>query len=137
MRLEWRKKFITLGVQERLGMGSNFARGSVMTSNLREPGTPVGSLDDPILTTSNGSSAIFAGSSDLDTYIDVRMNKWLKLRVGYSLIWLGNVATADQAIRFNEVSNSSGGTDPDVGIRFRYSDRVISALTLGGEIMLP
>lgn len=137
MRNELATRFFTIGVQEKFALGSNQVNGDVITSNLREPGTIPGSLDDPELTTSSDRRVVVAPTFDLDVYAKVRMNQWLNFRVSYSLIVMGNLGVADQSIRFNEVTNGSGGTDPAVISRLGFGHRVVSALTVGGEIVLP
>lgn len=137
MRTEWQKGNLTFGVQERIAFGSNIAKTAVHTSNLREPGSIPGTIDDPEWTTSTERRTTFAPSFDLDVYANLQVNRWLSLRVGYNLIWLGGIAAADQSIRFNQISDGMGGTLPDVGSNLNYSNRTVSALTIGGEIILP
>jgi len=137
LRTEWQRGNLTLGMQERMAVGSNIAKTSVYTSNLREPGSIPGTVDDPALTRSFQRSTTVAPTLDLDVYAHIQMNHWLSFRVGYNLIWMGRVAAADQSIRFNEVSDGLGGTLPDVGSSMKYSNRTVSALTIGGEIILP
>ena len=137
LRNELATRFFTVGVQEKFALGSNVVRGSVHTSNLREPGTIPGSLDDPASTSSSERRVVVAPTFDLDVYAKIRMNQWLNFRVGYSLIVMSNLGVADESIRFNEVSDGMGGTLPDVGANLGFGHRVISALTIGGEIVLP
>lgn len=137
MRTEWQRGFLTLGVQERLAFGSNIARADVRTMNLREPGSVPGTIDDPDMTVDQREKTTFAPSFDLDVYARIQVNHWLSFRVGYNLLWLGGIGAADRSIRFNEVSDGLGGTVGDVGANIKYSDRTVSALTIGGEIILP
>lgn len=137
MRNELAWKYITLGVQEKIGLGSNLAKGHVITRNLREPGTVPGSLNDPDFMESTDREYVFAPSFDLDVYASVRVTHWMNFRVGYTLSVLGNVATADRSFTLNEVSDGMGNTTPDVVSNLKFGHRTISALTLGGEIILP
>lgn len=136
MRNELATRFFTLGAQEKFALGSNFARGTVNTSNLREPGTD-GTLDDPAWTVSRDSRMSFAPTFDLDIYAKIPLTPWMNFRVGYNLNVLGNLAVADRSLRLNEVSDGLGGTLPDVTSRLRSGTRVVTALTIGGEIILP
>jgi len=137
LRNELATRFFTIGVQEKFALGSNVVHGSVLTSNLREPGTIPGSLDDPALTSSFQRRVVVAPTFDLDVYAKIRMTQWMNFRVGYSLIVMSNLGVADESIRFNEVSDGLGGTSPDVGVNLGFRHRVVSALTVGGEIILP
>jgi len=137
MRNELALRFVTLGLQEKFAIGSNVVRGTVNTSDLREPGTIPGSLDDPDWTNSTDRRVVVAPTFDLDVYAKIRMTSWMNLRVGYSLIVMGNLGVADQSLRLNEVSDGAGGTIPDVTSQLRFGHRVVSALTVGGEIVLP
>lgn len=137
MRNEIALKYVTFGVQEKIGLGANLAKGHVITRNLREPGTVPGTLDDPDFTDSTDREVVFAPSFDLDVYASIQVTRWMNFRVGYSFSLLGNVATADQSFTLNEVSDGMGNTTPDVVSRLRYGHRSISSLTLGGEIILP
>ncbi len=137
LRTEWEKGFLTLGVQERIAFGSNVARGTVWTNNARDPGSLPSVIDDPDVTTSSQRRVTFAPSFDLDVYANIKMNNWLSFRVGYNLMWMGGLAAADRSIQFNEVTNGTGGTDPDIVSRIRYTNRTVSSLTIGGEIVLP
>ncbi|SFJ39262.1 BBP7 family outer membrane beta-barrel protein [Planctomicrobium piriforme] len=134
-RTEWKKSFLTLGLQERIAMGSNIARGSVSTTNLLQPGTPEGTVPDST-TNSNDRRVVFAPSFDMDVYCNIQMNRWLSFRVGYNLMWIGHTGVADQSIRFNQITTGAGVV-PDVGSSLDFRDRTISALTIGGEITLP
>jgi len=137
MRNEMAFRFLTLGVQEKCALGSNVVRGTAFTSNLREPGTVPGTINDPEYMGSSDRHVVFAPTFDLDVYAKIRINNWMNFRVGYSLNLLGNLGVADRSLRLNEVSDGAGGTTPDVVSQLRYGHRIISALTVGGEIVLP
>lgn len=134
-RNEFKTRWVTLGAEERFGLGSNIIRSEVAVQNVRNPGNPT--ISDPANSTTKARDVIFAPTFDLELYTKVTLTNWCNFRIGWNMVWMGDMGVSDQSIRFNEVSNATGGTDADVSARIGTRNRVISALTIGGEIILP
>ncbi|WP_437205289.1 BBP7 family outer membrane beta-barrel protein [Planctomicrobium sp. SH664] len=145
IRNEFVHRWFTLGVDPKIAFGTNSTRNRVVTSDVRDPGDPavildpVNAVDDPFRSVTNRDEVIFAPTFDLSLYGTVNLTEWLKLRMGWNLIWLGGIQSADRGILFNEVTNPlpPPATTADVVARRGISDRVISSFTVGGEILLP
>jgi len=145
LRTELAHRWFTLGAEPKIAFGTNVARTRVAVSNVRGPGDPAVILDpanavnDPASAVSYQRGTNFAPTFDLALYGSANLTDWLKIRAGWNFIWVGNVAAADQGILFNEVTNPvpPPNTTADVVARRGLSDRVITAFTIGGEILLP
>ena len=144
LRSELSHKFFSVGVEPKVALGGNLIRSQVSVSeNVRAPGDALGAFD-PLLAktdvarTTTDRSFEFSPTIDLGVYANVNLTSWFKLRFGYNLIWLGRLGVADQSIRFNEVTDPlTGLTAGDIVVEPRLRDRVISAVSVGGEIILP
>ncbi|WP_437224405.1 BBP7 family outer membrane beta-barrel protein [Planctomicrobium sp. SH661] len=132
IRNELAFRYVTFGAQEKFGLGTNTAKSTVLYDST------VFNIDpnDPFSSTSKDKQVVFAPTFDLDVYAKVKLTEWMNFRVGYSLMLLGNIAAADRSIRYNAIDDGTTLT-PDVHSKLSYDYRVISALTLGGEIVLP
>ncbi|WP_437185473.1 BBP7 family outer membrane beta-barrel protein [Planctomicrobium sp. SH668] len=130
LRNELAMKYVTFGVQEKFGLGTNNVNANVV-SNLQT----IGDTPDADLRTSQ-RKVVFAPSFDLDVYAKVRVNEWMNLRVGYNLLLMGNLGVADKSIYWNQTGTTDALVN-DIRTNLNYDHRAISSLTLGGEIVLP
>ncbi len=146
-RSEVKQNRFTIGVEPKVALGVGLIRSRVNTQNAREPGDLSGLLNDPNLliddpnsTTSFDRELDFAPSAELNLYAKYDVTEWFKLRVGYNLIWMGRVGSADTSIRYNTISAADPTMTPnqlDFGVDQNVNSRYISAFTVGGEIVFP
>ncbi|MCA9079532.1 MAG: BBP7 family outer membrane beta-barrel protein [Planctomycetaceae bacterium] len=156
LRTEYASRYVTLGVEPKVGFNTNRTSAQVTTGNLRtafldrvvqtdpinnpvDPVLRVGSLNDPVTTTTS-SRTEFSPTFDLGVYAKVHVCEWMNLKVGYNLLWLGNLSTAENNIRYNDDGDRSNvdANTPGVVVRQnQLTDRVIDGFTIGGEILLP
>jgi len=136
IRNEIATRFFTIGAQEKFGLGANNVRTNVVTYNANQT-LPDGVLDGTVYQRSSDSEVIFAPSFDLDVYAKVPLTPWMNFRIGYNLLLMGNIAAADRSIRFDSISDGTGGSSANITSNARTSYRTVSALTIGGEIVLP
>ncbi len=147
LRSEVKQKRLTLGVEPKVALGLGLIRSRVKTQNAREPGDlssilndPNLLIDDPASTTDFDRELDFAPSAELNVYAKCDVTEWFKLRVGYNLTWMGRVGAADTSIRYNTISAADPTMNPDTldfGVKQNVNNRIISGLTIGGEILLP
>lgn len=139
LRSEFVHRWFTLGVEPKVGFGSNHVRARVNTRNARSPGvvvefeevvdpddptappvtvaTPIfldtpADPDVPILASSTNRDLVFAPSVDLGLYVEAHPTDWFTLRFGWNLVWLGQLGVADHGIRFNELTDPADPTNP-------------------------
>lgn len=146
-RSELKTHRITFGVEPKVALGVGLIRSRVNTQNAREPGNlssllqdPNLIIDDPASTTSFDRELDFAPSAELNLYAKLDVTEWMKLRVGFDLLWLGRVGAADRSLHLNTISPVDPTMEPailDFGVDQRLSNRYITAFTVGGEILLP
>lgn len=146
-RSELKQYGFTLGVEPKVAFGVGLIRARVNTQNAREPGDlsplqgdPNLIINDPESTTDFDREFDFAPSAELNLYAKYDVTSWLKLRFGYNLTWMGRVGAADASIRYNTISAADPTTSPNVldfGVDQHVSNRFVSAVTIGGEIIFP
>lgn len=142
--------YLTLGVEPKLVLMSNQVRARVTTNNLRVaaadgleddllvPNRFV-SLTDPTRQTRASDSQVSPGF-DLGLYAKVNLTSWFNIRVGYNLLWLSNLSTAENNVFYNDDGDTvnDATNNPGVVVRqYKFSDRFIDGLSIGGEILLP
>jgi Putative beta barrel porin-7 (BBP7) len=131
-RVEFAHQWVTLGVEPKVGVGINHYDATVQTVDLRDsPFPPV--VDDGV-TTSHLRKDNAATTFDLRTYATVHLNNWFNVRVGWTFVWLGGVARANNVIYYNDLGTS---VPPAVGTRSNPSNLWGSSFTIGGEVVLP
>ncbi|MEW4489270.1 BBP7 family outer membrane beta-barrel protein [Thalassoglobus sp. JC818] len=137
IRSEITQNWLTVGVEPRVAFGIAQVRRRVKAVNVVQPGTLFDASPDPVYTSDRIIQ--FAPSADLNLYAKIDVNRWLKFKVGYNLIWLGRLGTADSSFTLNQISSDDPTLPPtaDVRVKQGFGNAMISALTLGGEIILP
>ena len=141
--------WLTLGVEPKFGLSSNRTSATVRTDNLREafidprtanpPDVRLFSLTDPTTITTSSRTEL-SPSFDLGVYAKLQVNEWLKLKVGYNLLWLGRLSTAENNIYYNDDGDTTDDASNTPGVvvqQTRFTDRVIDGFSIGGEILLP
>jgi hypothetical protein len=138
-RTELRSPYVTLGFEPKIAFGANDYDTRVLTSNLRDfddPNVVDGPLDidDPENVRSSVGRLLFTPTVDLAFYASIRVTDWANLRVGYNLLYSGNIVRADRAIDYND---NGAANPPAVVAQEKPSSLWIQGLTVGGEIILP
>ncbi|MFG0334425.1 MAG: BBP7 family outer membrane beta-barrel protein, partial [Maioricimonas sp. JB049] len=131
-RSEFAHEHFTLGVEPKVTFGANYYQAEVMTNNLRNSTFPV-VVDDPA-TRSSVDKTEFAPTFDLGVYGKLHLTDYFHLRVGYTFVWMGNIARADRVIYYNDLGT---GNPPAVAARADTTDMWLQALTIGGEFRFP
>jgi hypothetical protein len=152
-RSEFITQYVTLGVEPKVILTSNQVRAHVTTRNLRAalvddrtadllavpPQVRFFSLTDPTRTTHASDSQVSPGF-DLGLYAKIHLTNWMNVRVGYNLLWLSNLTTAENNIFYNDDGDivDDPTNTPGVVVRQnKFSDRYIDGFSIGGEIILP
>lgn len=138
-RAEYRTPWVTVGAEPKIAFGANDYDAKVFTSNLRDfddPSVVDGpfDIDDPENVRSSVGRLLFTPTLDLACYASIRVTDWANLRVGYNLIYAGNIVRADRSIDYND---NGPANPPAVVARQKTSELWIQGLTVGGEIILP
>lgn len=134
LRTEFIHDRITIGFEPKFTFAGNNSTTTVTTNDLREPGAdPTLALDDPF-TESKLHESGFAPIFDVGLYARARLTDWFSLQVGYQFTYVGHLATAEQAIYYNDTGLTN---PPGVVAKRGFSDRFVEGLTVGGQITLP
>lgn len=115
---------LTIGVQPRFGLGANSFHASVRTNNFR-------SLADGERITSDGKTEVLP-MFDLGVYARFAVTKSLSLKVGYDLMWLGQVTRPEDNIFYN--SEGPFPTPPDIRVNVQKHNLRIDGVSAGGEL---
>lgn len=152
-RAEYVAERFTLGFEPKVIFSNNQTTADVNTTNLRAavvddrtpdplvipPDQRLTFLTDPA-TTSHSSVGRFSPGLDLGLYAKVRVTSWMNVKVGYNLLWLGNLSTPENNIFYNDDGDRDPALPNTPGVvvqQTSFSDRVIDGLSIGGEILLP
>ena len=131
-RTEFVHQFFTLGVEPKAGLGLNRYEGTVRTVDLRD--SPFLPIHDDGVVTSNIKKNTFSGVFDLQLYAKVHLSESCRVRVGWSYMYMGNVARADSIIHYNDL----GLNQPPAVVAKKDDQSIwVSTFTIGGEIILP
>jgi len=132
-RSEFVHQAFTLGVEPKLALGVNHYEATVRTADLRDSGPYPPLVDDGVVTT-NARRDVFSPIFDLQLYAKIHLNDSIRLRVGWSYTWMGNTSRADRNIYYNDLGTAF---PPAVVVRPNETSQWVSAITVGGEIILP
>ncbi|MEZ6064602.1 MAG: BBP7 family outer membrane beta-barrel protein [Planctomycetaceae bacterium] len=145
LKSEYRNRWFAVGIAPKVAFGANHYKAAVMTSNLRDSPAiidpantgPISTLpgvqDDGTVLTSLTRNE-FTPTFDLGLYARVNPTEWLSLHVGYNLLWMDNIARADEIVYYNDV-----GLDrpPAVVAKPHTADMWMQGISIGGQITLP
>ncbi|MFV0442002.1 MAG: BBP7 family outer membrane beta-barrel protein [Planctomycetaceae bacterium] len=144
-KTEWANKWFAVGATPKLALGANTYSAAVETRDLRD--SP--SLIDPN-NPGNGSvipnpqddgwrltrieKTNWSPAFDLGLHARINLTDWASLHVGYNLIWMHNIARADDVIYYNDngLANS-----PGVVVQPSREDLWMKGISIGGQITLP
>jgi hypothetical protein len=118
----WRR--LTIGVQPRFGVGANSFHARVRTNNFR-------SLADGERITNDGKTVVLP-MFDLGVYARFAVTRNLSLRVGYDLLWLGQVTRPEDNVYYN--SEGPFPTPPDIRVNVQKHTFRVDGVSAGGEL---
>lgn len=123
-RLEAVTKYITFGVEPKIGWGANFAMAKVRTDALRYPTDPQVLTSD---TTIRGTSIL-----DLNGYIRFNVSDNMTLSLGYIWTYLGTAIRASDSTYYNDPGDLS--QPAGITASAQKTDMFWRGFTVGGEI---
>ena len=131
-RGEFEHQLLTLGMENKFGLGWNHYDAEVRTVDLRD--SPVAPIQDDGIVRSSDSHDQLAPIYELQLYGSVHLNDSLRLRAGWSWTYIGNVSRADENIYYNDLGTAN---PPGVVARGRDETVWFSTFNIGGEFILP
>ena len=123
VRVELPSRWITIGLEPRLGVGVNQSDNIVFSESLR-------SLDDPRTTFTDQDENI-ALSGEFSIYGRFHPLPNVSLQVGYTIIFVDQISRASSIVRYNDNGPSSPA---DIGVREALDLMYFQGLNVGGEI---
>ncbi|QDT55272.1 hypothetical protein Pan44_33150 [Caulifigura coniformis] len=137
-KADFKHQFFSLAFEPKLAFGANDYSTRVTTNDLRSFDDPTldpgpNDIDDPATNSTTGRT-VFSPTIDLGFSAKVHLSEWFHVRAGYNFIWTGNLARADRAINYNDISIAD---PPAVTARQRTDSILIQGFSIGGEIILP
>jgi hypothetical protein len=144
-KTEWANRWIAVGATPKLAVGVNNYVATVETRDLRDspfiadptdptnPSVIPNPQDDGIVLTQVRKSH-WAPAFDLGLHARVNLTDWASLHVGYNLIWMHNIARADNIIYYNDTGLTNA---PGVVVQQSREDLWMKGISIGGEILLP
>ncbi len=131
-RTEFAHQYFTLGVEPKAGLGMNHYEATVRTVDLRD--SPFPPIQDDGVVTSNIQKDTISAVFDLQLYAKVHLSDSCRIRVGWSYMYMGNVARADSIIHYNDQGLA---LPPAVTAKKDDQSIWVSSFTIGGEYILP
>lgn len=131
-RTEFEHQLLTLGMENKFGLGVNHYDAEVRTVDLRD--SPFPPIQDDGIVRSGDSHDQLAPIYELQLYGSVHLNDSLRLRAGWGWTWIGNVSRADGNILYNDNGTAN---PPAVVARGRDETIWFSTFNIGGEWVLP
>lgn len=124
LRIEYVSRWVTIGVEPKLGFGMNNYDTELDVSRLRSNGDP------RVLSTDSGSRLSTVG--ELGVYSRMHINANLSLTVGYTFLFADNVVRPHSSILYNDIPPSTNAT----ALRTRPSFDLMyyQGINVGGEL---
>lgn len=143
-KTEWANKWLAVGATPKLALGANRYVATVETRDLRDspdlrdPTNPATSLlpnpqDDGIVL-SEVRRTHWSPGFDLNLHARVNLTDWASVHVGYNLIWMHNLARADNVIYYNDTGLTNA---PGVVVQQSREDLWMRGISIGGQLTLP
>ena len=143
-KTEWATKWLAVGATPKLALGANNYVATVETRDLRDspdlrdPANPATSLlgnpqDDGRVFTEVRRTH-WAPAFDLNLHARVNLTDWASVHVGYNLIWMHNLARADNIVYYNDTGLTNA---PGVVVQQSREDLWMKGISIGGQILLP
>ena len=143
-KTEWSNPWLAIGATPKLALGANRYTATVTTRDLRDspdlrdPANPATSLlpnpqDDGIVITSLKKTH-WAPAVDLGVYARLNLTDWASVHVGYNLMWMHNIARADNVIYYNDTGLTNA---PGVVVQQSREDLWVKGISIGGQLTLP
>ena len=131
-RGEFEHQLLTLGMENKFGLGWNDYDARVRTVDLRD--SPVAPIQNDGIVRSSDSHSKLAPIYELQLYGSLHLNDSLRLRAGWGWTYIGNVSRADNNIYYNDQGTAN---PPGVVARGRQGTIWFSTFNIGGEFILP
>lgn len=123
VRIEMPSRWVTIGIEPRIGVGVNTFGNSVFTQSLRSEGDPRVDTGD------QGEKIAVAG--EFSIYGRLHLHPSTTLHVGYTFMGVTNISRAPRNIRYND----NGPQVPaDITVRSSFERMYFHGLNVGGEI---
>lgn len=127
LRTELSNRYYTIGVEPKVALGVNQYEAQVETRNLRDFD---GVQDDGTRRTELRDS-LFCPTFDVGFYARFHLTDWFSLNVGYNLIWMANIARADEVVRYND----EGLANPPAVVVKPFTESLwMQGISVGGQI---
>lgn len=124
LRTEFTSRWLTVGIEPKIGVGVNVYRDNVYTSALR-------AVDDPLTSTIDRGEKI-AVSGELSLTGQVHISEKFSINVGYTIIFVDNVSRPTSSILYND--NGPSPIPPAVVVNPSFDLMYFQGLNVGGEI---
>ena len=123
VRIEMPSRWVTVGLEPRIGVGVNTFGNSVFTQALRSAG-------DPRIDTGDQGEKISV-SGEFTIYGRLHLHPNTTLHVGYTIMGVTNISRAASNLRYND--NGPQELD-DITVRSSFERMYFQGLNVGGEI---
>ena len=143
-KTEWSNPWIAVGATPKIALGANRYTATVTTRDLRDspdlrdPANPATSIlpspQDDGITISKLKSTHWSPAFDLGLYARLNLTDWASVHVGYNLIWMHNLARADEVIYYNDTGLTN---PPGIVVQQSREDLWVRGISIGGQITLP
>lgn len=131
-KTEIANKYFAIGAMPKVAFGTNHYTAGVRTSNLRD--STLDPQQDDGIVTSGVKKSVFSPTVDLGAYIRWNVKDWCALHVGYSFIWMGGIARADEVLYYDDLGLAR---PPAVRVRSNEESLWMQGISVGGQLTFP